>query len=152
MSWRGFTASFTEVAVTAQQDLFQIEAQTVPARLVGLYLSQTSDVGDASAEGLSILIRRVTDAVTNDITEAKLDNGSAAANANLAVNETTELVTGATTIHADSWVLPNNLLWLPTPEMYIVVEVGNTVVVNLNTTPADSLTMSGTLYFQEIGS
>jgi hypothetical protein len=147
-----YTAQFSEVAVTAQQDLFQIEANTTPAIIHAIFLSQTSDVGDAAAENLSILIRRVTDAVTNDVTEAKLDNGSAAANADLAVNETTELVTGATTIHSEAWNIALPFVWMPPPEMRIIVEIGNAVVVNLNTTPADSITMSGTMYFEEIGS
>lgn len=148
---RIYTASFTEVAVTAQQDLFQIEANTVPAIIHAVYLSQTTDVGDAAAEHLSILIRRVTDAVTNDIAEQALDGGDAAANADLAVNETTELTTGAATLHADSWNIALPFVWLPPPEHRIVVQVSNAVVVNLNTTPADSITMSGTMYFEEIG-
>jgi hypothetical protein len=151
MLMRMFTAQFTEVAVSAQQDLFQIEAKVVPAILCAVFLSQSSDVGDAAAEGLSILIRRVTDVVTNDIAEAKLDPGSAAANANLAVNETTELVTGAETIHSEDWNIALPFVWLVPPEMRIPIEIDNTLVVNLNTTPADALTMSGTMYFAEIG-
>ncbi len=149
---RMFTASFTDVAVTAQQDLFQIEANTVPAIIHAIFLSQTSDVGDAAAENLSILIRRVTDAVTNDIAEAKLDTGSGAALADLAVNETTELVTGAETVHSEAWNIAMSFIWMPPPEMRIVVQVGNALVVNLNDTPADELTMSGTMYFEEAGS
>jgi len=42
-------------------------------------------------------------------------------------------------------------VYLPPPELRIVVPVGDVVVVNLNTTPADSITMSGTMYFEEIG-
>jgi hypothetical protein len=147
-----YTAQFSEVAVTAQQDLFQIEANVVPAIIHAIFLSQTTDVGDAAAENLSILIRRVTDAVTNDIAEAKLDTGDGAANADLAVNETTELVTGAETIHSEAWNIALPFVWMPPPEMRIVVQVGNALVVNLNTTPADSITMSGTLYFEESGS
>ncbi len=149
---RMFTASFTDVAVTAQQDLFQIEANTVPAIIHAIFLSQTSDVGDAAAENLSILIRRVTDAVTNDIAEAKLDTGSGVALADLAVNETTELVTGAEIIHSEAWNIAMAFIWMPPPEMRIVIQVGNAVVVNLNDTPADELTMSGTMYFEEQGS
>lgn len=148
---RMFTAQFTEVAVTAQQDLFQIEALVVPATIHAIYLSQTSDVGDASAENLSIQIRRATDVVTNDIVEAKLDTGSAAANADLAVNETTELITGQEIIHSETWNIALPFVWLPPPEMRIVVPVGDVICVNLNTTPADELTMSGTLYFSEAG-
>ena len=149
---RMFTASFTDVAVTAQQDLFQIEANTVPAIIHAIFLSQTSDVGDAAAENLSILIRRVTDVVTNDIVEAKLDTGSGVALADLAVNETTELVTGAETIHSEAWNIAMSFIWMPPPEMRIIVQVGNALVVNLNDTPADELTMSGTMYFEEQGS
>lgn len=150
---RIFTVQFTEVAVTAQQDLFQIEALVVPAKLHAVYLSQSTDVGDAEAEGLSILIRRVTDAVTNDLAEAKIDSGSAAANADLAVNETTELVTGAETIHSEVWnIAQGPFIYLPPPEHRPTIEIGNAIVVNLNTTPADSITMSGTAYFSEYGS
>ena len=148
---RVYSASFTEVAVTAQQDLFQIEALTTPAIIHAVFLSQTSDLGDAASEGLSILIRRVTDAVTNDIAEVTLDGGDAAANADLAVNETTELVTGATTIHSEAWNILTPFVYLPPPELRPIVQIGNVITVNLNTTPADSITMSGTLYFEELG-
>lgn len=149
---RMYTAQFSEVAVTAQQDLFQIEANTVPVILHAIFLSQTSDVGDAAAENLSIRICRVTDVVTNDIAEVKLDPASAAALADLAVNETTELVTGLEVIHSEAWNIALPFVWMPPPEMRIVVKVGDAVVVNLNKTPADEVTMSGTLYFEEVGS
>lgn len=148
---RIYSASFTEVAVTAQQDLFQIEALVVPAIIHAVYLSQSTDVGDAAAENLSIIIARVTDAVTNDIAEVALDGGDAAANADLAVNEITELVTGITTIHAECWNIAQTFIFLPPPELRPVIQIGNVIVVNLNTTPADSITMSGTLYFEEFG-
>lgn len=149
---RRYSVSFTDVAVTAQQDLFQLEANTVPATLERVVISQRSDMGDAAAEGLSILIRRVTDAVTNDVAEVALDSGDAAANADLAVNETTELVTGATNVHSENWNIALPFDWYPAPEHRVTVEVGNAITVNLNTTPADELTMSGTLYFSEGGS
>ena len=152
MNGRMYTAQFSEVAVTAQQDLFQIEANSVPAIIHAIFLSQSSDVGDAAAEALSILIRRVTDAVTNDITEVKLDQGSASANADLAVNSFTELVTGSEIIHSEAWNIALPFIWMPPPEMRIIVPVGDAVVVNLNTTPADSITMSGSMYFEEVGS
>ena len=148
---RIYTASFTEVAVTAQQDLFQLEALTTPAIVHGVFLSQTTDVGDAASEGLSILIRRVTDAVTNDVAEVLIDGGDGGANADIAVNETTELVTGASTIHSEAWNILTPFVYLPLPEHRPVVQIGNVITVNLNTTPADSITMSGTLYFEELG-
>lgn len=149
---RMYTVSFVDVAVTAQQDFFQIEANTIPAILHAIFLSQTSDVGDAAAENLTIQILRVTDAVTNDLAEVLLDAGDGAALADLAINETSELTTGAEVIHAESWNIAMPFIWMPPPEMRIIVEVGNAVVVNLNTTPADELTMNGVMYFEEQGS
>ncbi len=148
---RMYTVSFTDVAVTAAQDLFQIEAVTVPAILHAVYISQNTDMGDAEAEALTIRFRRVTDALTNVTAEVKLDNGSAAANADLNVNDTTPLVTGAQTIHAECWNIQMPFIWLPPPEMRIIVPVDDVVTVNLVSAPTDSLTMSGTMYFEEIG-
>ena len=148
---RIYSASFTEVAVTAQQDLFQLESVTTPIILHAIYLSQTSDVGDAASENLSVLIARVTDTVTNITTETKLDVGDAAATTKINVNQTTELVTGIETIHSESWNIAQTFIWLPSPELRPIIKINDAGIVNLNTTPADSITMSGTIYFEEIG-
>jgi len=148
---RRYSVSFTDVAVTTQQDLFQLEAKIVPAILLGCTISQSSDVGDAEAEGLSILIRKFTDVVTNDVAEVKLDAGDSNANSNLAINETIELVTGTETIHSEVWNIALPFVYLPIPEMRPVIQIDNGVAVNLNTTPTDSITISGTLYFEEMG-
>ena len=147
-----YSVSFTDVAVTAAQDFFQIEAVTVPVIIHAVYLSQSTDVGDAAAEALSLRFRRVTDALTNVTAEAQLDTGDAAALADLNVNDTTPLVTGAQTIHPENWNIAMPFVYLPPPELRIVVPVGDVVTLNLITTPADSITMSGVLYFAETGS
>ena len=149
---RIYSVSFTDVAVTAAQDFFQIEAVTVPAIIHAAYLSQSTDVGDAAAEALSLRFRRVTDALTNVTAEAQLDTGDAIALADLNVNDTTPLTTGAQTIHPENWNIAMPFVYLPPPELRIVVPVGNVVTLNLITTPADSITMSGVLYFEEVGS
>ena len=146
---RMYTVEFSEVSVSAQQDLFQIEANTVPAIIHAIYISQSSDTGDASAAMVSIRINRVTDAVTDDLATVQLDKGDATQLADVAINETVELTTGLEVIHSEVWNIALPFIWLPTPEMRIVVEVGNAVVVNMNTT--DTLTMSGTMYFEEVG-
>jgi len=146
---RMYTVEFSEVAVTAQQDLFQIEAIGVPAIIHAIYISQSSDVGDATAAMISLRIHRVTDTVTDDLAARQLDPGDATQNANVAINETTELVTGIEVIHSEVWNIALPWVFMPPPEMRIIVEVANTVVVNMNTT--DTLTMSGTIYFEEVG-
>ena len=42
---RIYAVNFNEVAVSVQQDLFQIEAQTTPAILHAIYLSQSTEEG-----------------------------------------------------------------------------------------------------------
>lgn len=149
---RIYSLSFTEVAVSAQQDLFQVEALVVPVKLHSVILSQSSDVGDAAAESLSIIIRRVTDAVMDDLAVVNIDTGDAAQNADVAINETTELVTSPTVIHTEDWNIAFPFIYLPIPKHRPNIVIGDVIVVNLNTTPADALTMSGTLLFEEMGS
>ncbi len=148
---RIYTVSFTDIAVSVAQDFFQIEAVTNPIIIHAIYLSQNSDVGDANAENLTIRFRRVTDTLTDVTAEVKLDKGDNDALADLNVNDTTPLVTGAETIHAECWNIAIPFIWMPPPELRIVVPVDEAVTVNLVDAPTDSLTMSGVLYFEEIG-
>ena len=148
---RMYSVSFKDVAVTADQDLFQIEAVTNPVILHACYISQNSDVGDAAAENLTITINHVTDALTNATAEVKLQQADPAALADLNVNDVTPLVTGIEIIHAECWNIAIPWVWLPPPELRIYVPVAEVVTVNLAANPADSLTMSGTLYFSEQG-
>ncbi len=145
---RVYTVSFEDVAITVASDLFQIEAVTIDAILLAMYISQSSDVGDAEAEGLLIRFRRVTDVLTNVTAEGKTDSRDAAALADLNVNDTTPLVTGAQTLHPEVWHINQNFIWLPPPELQINVPVDDVVTVNM-AAPADSLTVSGVLYFGE---
>ena len=150
---RMYSFSFSNIGVTVQQDLFQIEALVTPMKLHAVYLSQKDDVGDAQAEGLSILIQRVTDAVTDDVPAIQMDTGDATQTADLAINETSELTTGASVIHSEVWnIAQGPFIYLPPPEMRPNAVIGDVIVVNLNETPDDSVEMSGTIYFEESGS
>ena len=146
---RIYSVSFSDVAVSVAQDLFQIEAVTNPVIIHAVYLSQNSDTGDAAAENLTILIKRVTDVLTNVTAEVNLDKADTAALADLNVNDTTALTTGAETIHAECWNIAMPFVYLPTPELRPIVPAADVITVNLPTAPTDPLTMSGTLYFEE---
>ena len=148
---RIYSVSFTDIAVVAQQDLFQLESLIVPSTLHAVFLGQRTDLGDAEAEGLSIIIARVTDTVTNVTAEVPVDGGDAVATANINVNQTTELVAGISNIHSEMWNIALPFVYLPPPELRPTIKVSDALVVNLNTTPTDSITMSGTLYFEQIG-
>ena len=148
---RMYTVQFNGQSVSVAQDLFQLESLSVPLTLHAVYLSQTSDVGDSSAENLLIRILRVTDVVTDDLATVQLDKGDATQTADVAVNETTQLVTGLEVIHSEAWNIALPFIWLPPPEMRVHGVVGDVIVVNIPA-PADALTMSGTVYFEEQGS
>lgn len=148
---RMYTCSFEDVAATAAQDLWQIEAVTIPYTIHQITISQSSDFGDAAAENLIIKMRRVTDALTNVTAEALLDLGDGAALADLNVNDTTQLVTGADTIWAEAWNIALPFIWMPPPEQRIVGKVSDVTVITMSA-PADSLTIHGTMVFSEEGS
>lgn len=148
---RVYSLQFNKVAVTVVQDLLQIEAKIVPVIIHEITISQSSDVGDAAAESLLIRLKKVTDTVTDDVVEVKFDEGDSAANANLAVNETTQLVAGVEVLRSEVWNIALPFTYLPTPEMRPVISVDDTFVVDLADAPSDSITVSGTLVFEEIG-
>ncbi len=151
MTGRVFSVSFTDIAVTLAQDFFQIEAVTDEVQLLACYISQNTDVGDAEAENLTIRIRHVTDALTNVTAEVKADQGTGAALADLNVNDTTPLTTGAETFHVECWNIAQPWIWLPPPELRMKIRPDSAGTVNLVSAPNDSLTCSGTLYFSEGG-
>ena len=154
---RMFTVSFTAVAVSAAQDLFEITASsTKPLRVHAIELSQSSEVGDTAEEGLSILFRGGTSGTTSgsggsSATPAPLAGGSASFTAE--VNNTTTMTGGTvTTLVATNWnerISPSQ--WVFTEAMMPLVAPSARFTVELASAPADSLTMSGTMWVEEIG-
>ncbi len=147
---RMYSVSFEDVAATLAQDLWQLEQDASQVILHYFEVGQTSDFGDAAAENLVIKIRRVTDAVVSTADIDPLDTGDAAATANVVVNDTTQLVTGADTIWAASWNIALPYVWMPPPEQRVVVVQGDAITITMSA-PADALTIHGTLIFEEIG-
>ena len=148
---RFYTVPFEGVAISAAQDLWQIEALITPIVVHGFVLGQITDVGDAAAEALEIKIRRATDALTNVGGDVQLDLGDAAMTADVNINDTTQLVTGAATIHADVWYIQMPYIWFPPPELRPVIPVDDLIVITISL-PADAITTSGTLYLEQSGS
>lgn len=151
---REYTVSFIAVAVTAAQDLFEITpADDKPVNLIGLFIGQTSDAGDAADELLQVsVIRGFTASGSGGSapTPAPLDPIDTAAGFTAEVNNTTVANTGTSvTLHTDTFnVRAGYQMWWP-PEAYPRASQANTTIVVRITAPADSLTMSGTLYVQE---
>lgn len=153
---RVYTVIFNAVAVTAQQDLFEIVAAAGKnVRIRGGFLTQSTEVGDAAEEGLNILAK--TGATTSGSggsgpTPIPLNVTDAAAGLTAEVNNTTKATSGTiVTHHADNWNIRAEKQYILPPEMCIELTGSRRFTLELATTPADSITMSGTLYLEEFG-
>lgn len=153
-----YTVSFTGVAVTAQQDFFELTAPSAKILAIhGVELSQSTEVGDAQEEGLSILFRRGTSGTTSGSggsapTPAPVQPGDTAT-FTAEVNNTTKMSGGTvTTIVATNWnVRATPMAWSFMPELRPIIGPSQRFTVELATVPADSITVSGTVWVEEIG-
>lgn len=156
---RKYTAVFDNVAITAGQDFFEITpAANKPVKVYGLFIGQSSDVGDAEEEIVRYsFIRGYTTSGSGGTTPTPRPNTSSsdtAAGAVVEVNNTTA-ATGGTphTLHADTFNVRTGLqLWLPEgAEHYVSAATGSVrLCIRLLAAPTDSLTTSGTVYFEEL--
>ena len=152
---RMYTATFAAVAVTAQQDFISILCTAAtPVRLHSISIAQSSDAGDAQDEMLRVRIQRGMTTVGSGggtMTPCDIANSGTAAVSTARINDTTIASAGTITIvHEDCFNVRAGWVWMPTPEMRPVCVVSTRIAVGLVTTPADSLTMSGTMYFEEL--
>jgi len=153
---RIYTVQFNAVAVTAQQDFFEITAAAGKnCRILAVMLGQTSDVGDAAEEMLSILFK--SGATTSGSggtapTIVRCNVTDAAAGFAAEANNTTKATAGTiVTHHSDVFNVRSPYIWLPPERMQIELTGSRRFTVELATTPADSLTCNGTIYVEEFG-
>ncbi len=155
MQGRVYSVTFSAVAVSAAQDLFEITpADDKPVEIVGIELGQSSDAGDAMDELLQISIIRghaTSGSGGSAPTPAPMGTADAAAGFTAEVNNTTIASTGtAVTLHTGCWnVRAGYINWFP-EGMRPTASQGNTTIVVRQTAPADAITMSGTLYVREL--
>lgn len=151
-----FSANFSGVAVTAQQDFFELVAPSTGICLIHRCLiTQSSDYGDAQAEGLQVLIKRgqtTTGSGGSTLTPQSLGDQGITFAGTVKSNDTTKASVGTiVTVHADSMNEQAGWDFLPTPELRLLCPPSVRMTIELATTPADSLTMSGQLYFEYLG-
>lgn len=156
---RFYSVSFSAVAVSAAQDLFELVAPANAAariRLHSLSLIQTSDVAAADSEVLRVSVKRSSSASTSGSggsapTPTTLESGDPAATFTAEANNTTQVTGGTTVVLYETgfnvlagmeWALP-----IP-PDRRPSAVNGERLVVSL-TAPADALTMSGTAIIEE---
>jgi len=157
---RVYTVGFNGVAVTAQQDLFEILAPADATVIVHDYqLSQDTEVGDAAEEQLAIIEKRGVGSVTSGsggttATPQPVEDGDAGFGGTVEVNNTTKLAAGTGTIETlqrRSWNVRVPFEKVYTPETRPKISPNNRWALELASTPADAITMSGSVTIEEIG-
>jgi hypothetical protein len=158
---RVYTATFKAVAVTAQQDFFEIAAPADAAvEIISWSLSQSTEVGDAQEEQLTVTTNRGVGTVTSGSggttqTPQPVSDGDPAFGGTVEANNTTKMVVGSGTLETDlevfNWNVRVQMDKIYTPEDRPMISPSNRWTLELETTPADSITISGTVVFREIG-
>ena len=151
---RVYTVQFNAVAVTAQQDFFELLAGAEkPITVHEIFLSQSTEVGDAMEEGLAVLLKQgstTTGSGGTTPTAIPRDVDDAASGVTAKVNNTTKATAGTIVTHAAwNWNVRVPLQILFTPETRPYATGSRRLTVELATTPADSITVSGYITFSE---
>lgn len=152
---RLYTSVFQAVAVTAAQDLLSLLAPAASILKVHYFsCGQSSDFGDAQDELLRIRIQRGMTTVGSGGSAPAMNPVEAqltmAAVAVARANDTTAASAGTITqIWEETFNVRAGYVWMPTPAMQLTVAVSTRLAFNLVAAPADSLTMSGTIVWEE---
>jgi hypothetical protein len=151
-----YTAPFSAIAVSAAQDVWELLSHTSSmVRIREIRFGQYSDAGDGAAElvGVTFLTgATVSGSGGSTITPLNVQRWTGASTATTVVerNNTTP-ATGGTVVWADAWNIQAPFLYLPADDDdRFIIPKSTRFVVNI-TSPADAVTMSGTIVFEEIG-
>jgi hypothetical protein len=154
---RMYAVVFEGVSVTAGQDFFEIApADDKPVLIHALFLDQISDVGDAQEEMLRYQVIRGHSTSgsggTAPTPRAISNNNTTAAGFAAEVNNTTIASAGTPlTLHAGAFNIRTGLAIILTPEMrWGCSQPSSRIVVRLMAAPSDAVTISGTLYVEEV--
>lgn len=153
-----YSLEFENVSVTAagtDQEMFSLlPATQKPCKLHGIWIDQNTEVGDAEEEMLRWKIIRGHTTVGSggsSVTPQKIHPDSPAAGATCRINDTTLASAGtAVDLHSGAFNVRAGLIYIPTPEIRIVWKNAEYLVVRMLSTVTDTLSLSGTLYFEEL--
>ena len=157
---RLYTAVFKAIAVTAAQDFFEITAPSDSVVVVHEWgMFQTTELGDAAEEQLQITTNRGTNLTTSgsggaSVTPAPISVGDAAFGGTVERNNTTIMAVGTgslTELEAMAWNIRVPFQRIYTPETRPIISPGYRWTLEMESTPADSITISGYIIFEEVG-
>lgn len=146
--------TFTAVVVSAAQDLFEMLAAADTEYLISqVLLSQHSDAGDAMSELLPVQLIRGYTTTGSGGTAAVPANmkPSGRASTLVAAKNNTTLATVGTpeVIISDAWNIQANYRHEPIRQERVHFRDGQRMVFRLSAAPADALTCSCTILFEE---
>lgn len=157
---RAYTVSFAASAQTAAIDWFELIAgASVGIVLLGLDISQTTELGDAAEEQISWYIKRASGSYTSgsggntSVARPPVRAGDGAATFTAETLNTTQIAVGSgtlTTMLQSSFNLRAGLDKLWTPETAITCGGSQALAIGLGAAPADSVTWIGTAYVAEL--
>lgn len=151
-----FGANFSASAISTATDIFEVTPAADRAIIVyGLTLGQTTDLSDAAEEVLMIGVYRDATAGSGGTALTEYNyNQAAIGSPTCAVRTQGTASTGGTLIDIIPWNIRIPLSWIPIPEMRLkfsnIAAEGPTSTFRLIGAPADSVTVSGALYWAEI--
>ena len=147
------------VAQTAQIDVFELTAAAEkPCLIHEIYVANSTDVGDAQEEMLTLKLKRAFSTVTSGTggsapTPVPIHPDDAASGLAAEVNNTTKLVVNTGTITDErlyAWNVRQPFHMIFTPETRPKIKGGEKKVLELTTTPADSITLGGHVLVEEL--
>lgn len=150
---RIYTVSTGLQAVTAAQDLITL---TLPNDLIVQVhwwkIGQSSDAGDAESEQLLAILHRTAAAGSggSSITPKAMNTGDVASSVTAARNNTTQS-TLTDQLDDGNFNVMAGISEIYTPETRPIVSPSKIIVLELAKAPADSINVSATLCFEEIG-
>ena len=160
MTRRGYSCPFTGTITNAggNTDLVTIlAADDKPVWIDGFRIGQISEVGDAAEEGLSFTFHRFTATVTagtggSAVTAGLDDQTDTAFGGTCRVNDTAVNTTSGSALVLDevAWNIRASPWETWFPESPKRISQGEAFIVRCNTTPADDITASWTLFFHEV--
>lgn len=154
-----FSATFSNIAVTAVQDMFEfLTSAACRIAICEIDIGQNTEVGDAQDESLALeLIRGFTVAGSagSAVTPTNYDARSRAAVTVVNRNNTGLATTSGSVVRATSFNVRSGWLYRPRWDGAVderpVISPSSSFVVRLPVAPADSVSMYATILFQELG-
>lgn len=141
------------VGVSTAADLFHgTVAADKTVEIMAMTLCQTTDLGDAQEEVLRVgLFRGVSGGSGGSaLVEVPLNGGDSASSL-VALGVNTTISTSGTQIGLIGWNIRVPLLWCPIPELRPVVSsTQDPFAFRLMAAPADTVTVSGELFWREL--